>query len=69
LIQQFGKPIVSTSANISGYPTPLSFTDISLDIKDGVDYTVRYRQDDPTIQQPSSIVKWDAEGNLIVIRK
>jgi len=69
LIQQFGKPIVSTSANISGYPTPLSFTDISWDIKDGVDYTVRYRQDDPTIQQPSSIVKWDAEGNLIVIRK
>ncbi len=69
LIQQFGKPIVSTSANISGYPTPLSFTDISLDIKDGVDYTVRYRQDDPTIQQPSSIVKWNAEGNLIVIRK
>lgn len=68
LIQQFGKPIVSTSANISGYPTPLSFTDISLDIKDGVDYIVRYRQDDQTIQQPSSIVKWDAEGNLMVIR-
>ena len=69
LIKEFGKPIVSTSANISGYPTPLCFADISLDIKDGVDYIVRYRQDDPTIQQPSSIVKWDSEGNLIVIRK
>jgi L-threonylcarbamoyladenylate synthase len=68
LIQVFGKPIVSTSANISGYPTPLIFTDISLDIKDGVDYIVRYRQDDQSIQQPSSIVKWDAEGNLMVIR-
>jgi L-threonylcarbamoyladenylate synthase len=68
LIQAFGKPIVSTSANISGYPTPLSFRDISLDIKDGVDYIVRYRQDDQSIQQPSSIVKWDAEGNLMVIR-
>ena len=68
LIQAFGKPIVSTSANISGYPTPLIFTDISLDIKDGVDYIVRYRQDDQSIQQPSSIVKWDAEGNLMVIR-
>ncbi|MFM1756263.1 MAG: hypothetical protein RL621_1211 [Bacteroidota bacterium] len=69
LIHQFGKPIVSTSANISGYPTPLSFADISLDIKESVDYTVRYRQDDQIIQQPSSIVKWDAEGNLVVIRK
>lgn len=68
LIQAFEKPIVSTSANISGYPTPLSFRDISLDIKDGVDYIVRYRQDDQSIQQPSSIVKWDAEGNLMVIR-
>ncbi len=69
LIQQFGKPIVSTSANISGYPTPLVFGDISIDIKEGVDYIVRYRQDEQSIQQPSSIVKWDAEGNLIVIRK
>ena len=69
LIQLFGKPIVSTSANISGYPTPLIFSDISLDIIEGVDYTVRYRQEDTTIQQPSSIVKWDAEGNLIMIRK
>jgi L-threonylcarbamoyladenylate synthase len=69
LIQLFGKPIVSTSANISGYPTPLCFRDISLDIIEGVDYTVRHRQDDTTIQQASSIVKWDAEGNLVVIRK
>ncbi|MFZ9220914.1 MAG: L-threonylcarbamoyladenylate synthase, partial [Sediminibacterium sp.] len=69
LIKEFGKPIVSTSANISGYPTPLCFADISLDIKEGVDFIVRYRQDDQSIQQPSSIVKWDTEGNLIVIRK
>ena len=69
LIKSFGKPIVSTSANISGYPTPLCFSDISLDIIEGVDYTVRYRQDDQSIQEPSSIVKLDAEGNLIIIRK
>lgn len=69
LINQFGKPIVSTSANISGYPTPLCFSDISIDIKEGVDYTVRHRQDDLSIKEPSSIVKWDTEGNLIIIRK
>lgn len=68
LIQLFGKPIVSTSANISGYPTPLSFGDISLDISEGVDYVVKHRQEETTLQPPSSIIKWDAEGNLIIIR-
>ncbi len=69
LIQLFGKPIVSTSANISGYPTPLCFRDISLDIIEGVEYTVRHRQEETTIQQPSSIVKWNEDGQLIMIRK
>jgi L-threonylcarbamoyladenylate synthase len=68
LIQLFGKPIVSTSANISGYPTPLCFGDISIDIKEGVDYVVKHRQEETNLQPPSSIIKWDAEGNLIIIR-
>jgi L-threonylcarbamoyladenylate synthase len=68
LMKDFGKPIVSTSANISGYPTPLCFADISLDIKEGVDYVVKHRQDETNLQMPSSIVKWDADGNLIIIR-
>ena len=68
LIKQFGKPIVSTSANISGYPTPMCFNDISLEIIEGVDYVVKYKQDDNEIKQPSAIVKWDAEGNLVIIR-
>ena len=68
LMKVFGKPIVSTSANISGYPTPLCFADISLDIKEGVDYVVKHRQDETNLQMPSSIVKWDADGNLIIIR-
>ncbi len=68
LIKQFGKPIVSTSANISGYPTPMCFNDISLEIIEGVDYVVKYKQDDNEIKQPSAIVKWDTEGNLIIIR-
>ena len=68
LMKAFGKPIVSTSANISGYPTPLCFADISLDIKEGVDYVVKHRQEETSIQIPSSIVKWDEAGNLIIIR-
>lgn len=68
LIKLFGKPIVSTSANISGYPTPLIFRDISLDIIEGVDYVVQYRQDETELKQPSSIVRWDANGELIIIR-
>lgn len=69
LIEQFGKPIVSTSANISGYPTPLSFQDISLDIIEGVQYVVRYKQDIQEPQQPSSIIKWNDNGELEVIRQ
>ena len=68
LIKEFGKPIVSTSANISGYPTPMCFNDISLEIIEGVDYVVKYKQDDDEIKQPSAIVKWDAQGNLVIIR-
>jgi L-threonylcarbamoyladenylate synthase len=68
LIREFGKPIVSTSANISTYPTPLCFNDISLDIIEGVDYVVKHRQDETEMQQPSSIIKWGADGELIIIR-
>ncbi len=68
LIKLFGKPIVSTSANISSYPTPLCFNDISLDITEGVDYVVKLRQDEIELQQPSSIVKWDKDGQIIIIR-
>jgi L-threonylcarbamoyladenylate synthase len=68
LIRQFGKPIVSTSANISSYPTPLCFNDISLDIIEGVDYVVKHRREETELQQPSSIVKWDENGQLIIIR-
>ncbi|MEY4278122.1 MAG: hypothetical protein RL377_126 [Bacteroidota bacterium] len=68
LLKQFGKPIVSTSANISSFPTPLCFRDISLDIIEGVNYVVQYRQEENEIQQPSSIVKWEIDGTLTIIR-
>lgn len=68
LIKRFRKPIVSTSANISGEPSPLNFSSINKVIVDGVDYVVKYRQDDDTISSPSAIIKWE-NANVIVIRE
>ena len=68
LLKQFGKPLVSTSANISGYPAPAIFDDIDIEIKNGVDYIVQHRQDDLTETIPSAIVKCNADGSLSIIR-
>lgn len=68
LIRTFGKPIVSTSANVSGYPPPAIFTDIDVIIKNGVDYIVQHRQDDLTAALPSAVVKWKADGTISIIR-
>lgn len=67
LIKRFRKPVVSTSANISGEPTPRNFSLISDEIKNAVDYIVRYRQDDSSIAEPSSVIKWK-NGKVEVIR-
>lgn len=68
LIRRFRKPIVSTSANLSGYPAPAVFTDIDAAIKNGVDYIVQHRQDDSTPAVPSAVVRWNADGSLHIIR-
>jgi len=68
LIKRFRRPIVSTSANLSGDPSPAIFKDIDSRIKTGVDYVVQYRQDDDTPRQSSAIVKWNSEGEVTVIR-
>ncbi|MGZ8524196.1 MAG: L-threonylcarbamoyladenylate synthase, partial [Chitinophagaceae bacterium] len=67
LIKRFRKPLVSTSANISGQPVAKLFSEIADEIKDAVDYIVEYRQDDKTIAAPSSVVKWN-NGAVTVIR-
>lgn len=67
LIKRFKKPIVSTSANISGQPSPKIFSDITDEIRKGVDYIVQYRQEDSTPASPSSIIKWE-NGQVVVIR-
>lgn len=69
LCRQFRKPIVSTSANISGEPSPASFSQIGQTIRDGVDYIVAYRQKEQSKAQPSGIVKLTKDGSIQIIRK
>ena len=66
---RFQKPIVSTSANISGEPTPQTFDEISDEIKNAVDYVVKYSQRCKEKHQPSSIIKINADGEFTIIRK
>jgi L-threonylcarbamoyladenylate synthase len=68
LIKRFRKPIVSTSANISGTPSPAFFKEVSTRVREGVDYIVRYRQDDLSPGQPSTILKWNKDGTATLIR-
>lgn len=68
LIKRFRKPIVSTSANISGKPSPSFFHEIEPEIINAVDYTVEYRRDDTTPASPSTIIKWNRDSTVTVIR-
>ncbi|MFZ4263054.1 L-threonylcarbamoyladenylate synthase [Sphingobacterium sp. HJSM2_6] len=69
LIQKFRKPIVSTSANISGQPTASNFDAIDPEIINGVDYVVSYGQGLLEKANPSTIMKLDASGKFTFIRK
>ena len=68
LCERFRKPLVSTSANVSGEPSPANFSEISDTVKNGVDYIVKYRQDDTRKAAPSGIIKLGAGGLVQVIR-
>lgn len=68
LCERFRKPLVSTSANVSGEPSPANFSEVSEVIKEGVDYIVSYRQDDMSKGAPSGIIKLGAGGLVQVIR-
>jgi len=68
LIRRFKRPIVSTSANVSGKPSPACFDEIDPQIIDAVDYVVKYRQDDRQKALPSSIMKLGRGGEIKIIR-
>lgn len=69
LIKRFRKPVVSTSANISGHNSPTIFKEISEEIITNVDYVVKYRQDDTTKSKPSTIIKLGSSGLFKIIRE
>ena len=65
----FRRAIVSTSANISGEPSPRNFAEISEEVKNAVDYIVHYRQSDKQKRKPSSIIKLGPTGEIQIIRQ
>jgi L-threonylcarbamoyladenylate synthase len=68
LIERFRKPIISTSANISGAASPANFAEISEEIKTAVDYVVPLRQEELHKAKPSRIIKIGMKGEIQVIR-
>jgi len=68
LIEQTGKPIVSTSANISGDSSPASYRDIDMALRSFVDYVVNWRQEEIIQSSPSTIIKLNDQGGISIIR-
>ena len=68
LIGQLNKPLVSTSANISGEKYPQNFNEVSDEIKNGVDYIVQHRQNDFSKSAPSSILKLNDRDEIQFLR-
>ncbi len=69
LCLRFRRPVVSTSANISGQPAPATFDEISDEIKQAVDYVCTSRRNERTPSRPSSIIKLGATGEIKIIRE
>lgn len=69
LCRRLGRPVVSTSANISGNPAPAIFDEISPEVIDMVDYCAEYRRDDKSHHNPSSVVKITNDSTVTILRK
>ncbi len=68
LLYRFGRPIVSTSANISGEPSPIRFNEIDREILEGVDYVVHPRFEGKPTRKPSSIIAFGEDNSINIIR-
>jgi len=68
LCAQLKRPLVSTSANISGHPTAHFFHEIEQAVLDGADYVCRFRREDDTPHEPSAIIKLNTDGTFVIIR-
>ena len=69
LIRTVGKPLVASSANISGQPFPSIFGEISSEVIKGVDYIAKHRRNDKSPKEPSVIVRYDGKGELVFLRE
>lgn len=69
LCQALRRPLVSTSANISGQPSPANFSEISEEVLAAVDYVVDYRREDKTKSKPSGIIKLGKGAQVKIIRE
>ncbi|PCH89125.1 MAG: translation factor Sua5 [Flavobacteriales bacterium] len=68
LLREFGKPIVSTSANYSDKPPPGSFEDLDENLLSAVQYVINLDKPEPMTHEPSRIVKLSAGGHIETIR-
>lgn len=68
LAERLHRPVVSTSANISGHPSARFFDEIEEEILKGADYVCRFRRDDTTPHEASSIIKVNTDGTFVIIR-
>lgn len=68
LCRRLHRPVVSTSANRSGMPTPATFAEISPEILEAVDYVMTSRRDDTTPHHPSSVIKLGCDGTVKILR-
>lgn len=68
LIKRLGKPVLSATANMYDHTFPYTFNEIEDDVKNGVDYIVKYRQEETIHTEPSSIIKWNTDGTITILR-
>jgi L-threonylcarbamoyladenylate synthase len=68
LIKRFKRPLVSTSANISGQESPLNYAGIANEIIQGVDYVVKYRQREDVPAKASTLIRFTQSGEPVVLR-
>jgi len=68
LLKAFKKPLISTSANFSGEPSPETFAEISQDLKDKVDFISHSQSELPLKNKPSTIIKLDVNGTFQILR-
>ena len=69
LLQRFRRPIVSTSANFSGQPSPTCFDDLDRELVKRVDYVVDWKRNEPPTKKASSVIRVSADGQVKILRQ